>query len=103
MTTPGVTAEVSRHAGDGCQPELASSQPDQPSSDHSCLAAALAKEVPGSLVWFGHRTQRWWALVMLCGAWTLIDKSTIEEIALMLMPSIATAGWQPQTRKDGLP
>ena len=49
------------------------------------MAAALMKRCPGSLVWFGTRTRRWWAFARLRGAWTLLETQTVEEIAQTLM------------------
>jgi hypothetical protein len=48
------------------------------------LAAALMRRHPGSLVWFGGRTRQWWALARLRGAWTLLDRQTIDEVAHIL-------------------
>jgi hypothetical protein len=55
------------------------------SADAERLAAALMKRCPGSLVWFGTRTRRWWAFARLRGAWTLLETQTVEEIAQALL------------------
>lgn len=49
------------------------------------VAAALMTRCPGSLVWFGTRTRRWWAFVKLNGAWTLLETKTVDEITKALM------------------
>jgi hypothetical protein len=53
--------------------------------DAGQLAAALMARCPGSLVWFGARTRRWWAFVKLNEAWTLLEAPTLEEIAWPIM------------------
>ena len=70
-----------------CMREPATAGATKPSvrADAERMAAALMKRYPGSLVWFGTRTRRWWAFVRLRGAWTLLETQTVEEIAQTLM------------------
>lgn len=90
MVQLSVTAELSQSVQDGRWPELASPQlPGMPTDvDSDRLVATLMQRCPGSLVWFGKRTRRWWAFVKLRGMWTLIDRETVQEIARTLMPMV---------------
>ncbi|MEW2356397.1 hypothetical protein [Spirillospora sp. NPDC029432] len=44
----------------------------------------LREQFPGAVLWFGHHTGRFWALVRLPGFWRLVEAITPEELALAL-------------------
>ena len=67
------------------EPAVAGAAVAPVSAEAERVAAALMKRCPGYLVWFGTRTRRWWAFVSLRGAWTLLERQTIEEIAQVLI------------------
>lgn len=77
-------AEPAGHTSSG-RASTASSTVPPVTAEAERMAAALMKRCPGALVWFGTRTRRWWAFVMLRGAWTLLETQTVEEIAQTLM------------------
>lgn len=54
-------------------------------------AAALMRRYPGSLVWFGNLTGRWWAFARIRGAWTLLEKHTADEVANALAAEKSSA------------
>jgi hypothetical protein len=61
------------------------------SADADRLATSLMQRQPGSLVWFGSRTRRWWAFAKVHGAWTLLEMQTADQMAQALMTAEVTA------------
>jgi hypothetical protein len=80
-------AEPAGRTSSAREPTAASAAVPPVSTEAERMAAALMKYCPGSLVWFGTRTRRWWAFAMLRGAWTLVETETVEGIAQALMAS----------------
>jgi hypothetical protein len=60
-------------------------------TDADRLAASLMQRQPGSLVWFGPRTRRWWAFAKVRGAWTLLEMQSADQIAQALMTAEVAA------------
>jgi hypothetical protein len=42
--------------------------------------AELARYFPHAVVWYGHSTRNWWAMVW-CGRWRLVEASSPYELA----------------------
>lgn len=49
--------------------------------DVTAVVVTLQRRFPGSSVWFGRQTQRWWALIPWAARWVLLEAATPMELA----------------------
>lgn len=57
----------------------------------------LARAFPGTVVWFGYYTRRWWAVAWLAGDWRLIEAPTPDGLVHALIDRRYPTAIDPET------
>jgi hypothetical protein len=60
--------------------------------DVTAAIITLQRRFPGSSVWFGHHTFRWWAVMPWAGWWVLLEAATPTELAGRMAGAHGSAG-----------
>lgn len=59
--------------------------------DVTAAVVTLERRFPGSSVWFGRHTSRWWALMPWAAWWVLLEAATPMELADRMTEALGSA------------